>query len=144
LIAVLTDTSVLLKWFHLEGEDEVPAARAMLRAHRAEQVDVKILDLSMYELGNILLRKLGWTARDVADQLDDVQILCGSPLALVDVWRREAADLAEQHGLSFYDAAFAAAARGLGVALVSADRQLIAAGLAESVTRWAERMRLSG
>jgi len=115
----------------------------MLRAHRAEQVDVKILDLSMYELGNILLRKLGWTARDVADQLDDVQILCGSPLALVDVWRREAADLAEQHGLGFYDAAFAAAARGLGVSLVSADRQLLAAGLAESVTGYVERMRLS-
>ena len=52
-------------------------------------------------------------------------------------WRRDATELGQRHGLTFYDAAFAAAARGLDVPLVSADRQLLASGLALSLTAWA-------
>ncbi len=133
----MADSSVLLKWFHTEGEDEVAAAQAVLRAHRARQADVRVLDLTIYELGNTLLRSLRWPARRVGDRLDDLLFLCGPVITLEPAWRRDAAELAELHRLTFYDAAFAAAARGLGVPLISADRQLLASGLAQSATSWA-------
>lgn len=140
MIPLVADTSVLIKWFHTEGEREVEAAHALLQAHRAERIDVRLLDLAIYELGNILLRKLKWSARRVADQLDDVQVLCGRPFSLEPEWRRQAAALAERHALTLYDAAFAAAAQGMGASLVSADQQLLVAGLAESVSMWVERI----
>lgn len=138
----MVDTSVLLKWFHAEGEGEVAESRAVLAAHRDEVLTAHVLDLTVYELGNILLRALRWSAEDTAAQLDDVLVLCGPGLVLAPEWRRDAAALAEEHRLSFYDAAFAAAARALDAPLLSADRALLAAGLAESPTGFTRRVGL--
>ena len=68
---VVCDASIVLKWFHEEGEEEVEAARALLDAHQAGHVAAHILDVTLYELGNVLLRALGWKAEDTARQLDD-------------------------------------------------------------------------
>jgi predicted nucleic acid-binding protein len=93
-------------------------------------------------MGNVLLRALRWPGPDVADQLEDLAIICGPPLAMAAEWLRRAAELGERHRLTFYDAAWAAAAEGLGIALVSADAQLLAAGLAESPAAVVQRLRL--
>lgn len=58
-------------------------------------------------------------------------------------WLRRAAVFADTHNLSFNDASWAAAATELGISLVSADRRLLAAGLGESPTAVATRLRLS-
>lgn len=139
---LLIDTSVLIKWFHSDGEHEVPHARALRTAHADGQVDVHVLDLAYYELGNVLIRALGWTAGDVADQLDDLTAILGPPLAMTAPWFRRAAELAHTHALSFYDAAWAAAAHELAVPLVSADRKLLAAGLAQTPTEIATSLSL--
>jgi len=139
---MLVDTKVLIKWFHRTGESELEAARSLRSAQIAGTVDARILDLGVYEVGNVLVRSLRWSAADVAEQLDDLLALCGVPLVLCAEWLHDAASLAAEHRLTFYDAAWAAAARGLGVPLVSADRQLLDAGLAESPTRIVERLRL--
>jgi predicted nucleic acid-binding protein len=136
------DTSVLIKWFHDTGEPELQAARALRDAHVANRVDAHILDLAVYEVGNVLVRSLHWPAGDVADQLDDLVAIFGTPFLSSPEWLRDASELATDHHLSFYDAAWAAGARGLGVPLVSADRQLLAAGLAESATAIARRLGL--
>ncbi len=143
MTSLLVDTSVLVKWFHSTGEAEVGAARALRNAHVAGQVDAYILDLALYEVGNVLVRTLNWSAEEVADQLEDLLAIFGAPLLSSPEWLRDAADLAAAHRLSFYDAAWAAAARGLGVPLVSADRQLLAAGLAASATTTARRLGLT-
>ena len=129
---LLIDTSVLIKWFHDAGESELAPARAIRAAHVRGDLDAHVLDLAMYEVGNILTRALRWTAADVADQLDDITAIVGAPIMMEQGWLRDAAALAETHMLSFYDASWAAAAGALGVSLVSADRQLLAAGLAET------------
>lgn len=139
---LLVDTSVLIKWFHSTGESELVEARALRDAHKVGEVDAHILDLALYETGNVLLRALGWSAREVADQIDDLLQICGPPLQLSAQGLSDAAVLSTRHRLSFYDAAWAAAARGLSIPLVSADRRLVAAGLAESPTMTAERLRL--
>lgn len=58
MTSVLVDTSVLIKWFHSVGEPELEAARALRDAHVANQVNAHILDLAVYEVGNVLLRSL--------------------------------------------------------------------------------------
>jgi len=127
-IDVLCDTSVVLEWFHSEGEAGVDDARAVLTAYRDGTIGVILLDLTLYELGNALLRGRGWPASRVADQLDDVDRIA-PVVGATPSERRVAADLAERHGLTFYDALFAATARGRQAALVTADGELLRAGL---------------
>lgn len=143
MTTLLVETSVLIKWFHSEGESELLGARAIRDANQGGEVDARVIDLAFYEVGNVLTVALGWTAQDVSDQLDDLVSICGSPLGLTLDWLSQAAFLAETHGLTFYDAAWAASARGLGMSLVSADSKLLEAGLAESPTAAARRLRLA-
>jgi predicted nucleic acid-binding protein len=141
-VTVVVDTSVIVKWFHVENESEVGESRAILAAHRDEILTAHILDLGVYEFGNVLLRALQWSADDTADQIDDLMVICGPSLAPPPQWRREAATLAHQHRLTFYDALFVAAARALDASLVSMDRQLLAADLAETPATFASRVGL--
>lgn len=139
MTALLVDTSVVIKWFHSAGESELDEARAIRDAVQSGDLEALIIELAMYELGNVLLRALGWPAADVADQLDDVLVICGTPIVMLPAWFRDAALLGRRHDLTFYDAAWAASARRLEVPLVSADRHLLDAGLAESPTAFAHR-----
>ena len=143
MTTLLVDTSVLIKWFHSEGESQVAEARALREATRRGDIEARVIDLALYEMGNVLLRSLRWSGPDVADQIDDVIVICGSPLAMAADWLRQAAVLGAATGLTLYDACWAAAARALGISLVSADVQLLDAGLAESPRATAERLRLA-
>lgn len=139
---LLIDTPVLIKWFHSEGESELAPARLLRSAHVTGEIAAHMLDLAAYEVGNVLSRVLRWTATDVADQLDDLHAILGPPLAMTPAWLRRAATLAHLHTLSFYDASWAAAAAELGIALISTDRRLLGAGLAELPSEAAARLRL--
>ncbi|MGH7758227.1 MAG: type II toxin-antitoxin system VapC family toxin [Candidatus Dormibacteria bacterium] len=143
MTTLLVDTSVLVKWFHSEGESELAEAQAIRDATRRDEVDACVIDLAIYEMGNLLLRGLRWNGSDVADQLDDLIVICGAPLAMAAAWFREAATIGAAHALTFYDACWVAAAQALGVSLVSADAQLLDAGLAESPRSAAQRLRLT-
>lgn len=140
---LLVDTSVLIKWFHEAGESEFAEARAIRDAHVRGDLDAHVLDLALYEVGNVLVRALRWTAGDAADQLDDLLAIVGPPLVMTRDWLRSATVVAQAHSLSFYDACWAATAAAFGVPLISADRQLLAAGLAESPAQVATRLKLA-
>ena len=137
---LLIDTSILITWFHSEGEQHVDEARVLLRAHVSGGLRAHVLDLALYEMGNVLLRALHWHADDVAEQIQDLLVICGPPLPMATDWTRDAAQLAEHHGLTFYDAAWAAVGRGLNLPLVSADRQLLGAGLAISAPQAVQQL----
>ena len=142
MTTLLVDTSVLVKWFHSEGESELAEARSIREATQVGEIQARVIDLALYEMGNVLLRGLGWSASDVANQLEDLLIICGPPLAMAAEWLRLAGELGERHRLTFYDAAWAAAANALGILLVSVDAQLLAAELAESPAAVVQRLRL--
>ncbi len=72
---------------------------------------------------------------------DNLHAIPGPPLVMTPLWLRRVAKLAP-HTLSFYDASWAAAAVELGVQLISADRRLLAAGLAESPSGTTTRLNL--
>jgi predicted nucleic acid-binding protein len=143
VIDVLCDTSVVLKWFHSQGEEEVDEARVILAAHRAGGLVVSILDLTLYELGNVLLRSLGWPPSDVGGQLDDLRIICGT-FAPTTEELRLAADIGHRNDLTYYDAAYAAVARLRGATLATADRGLVSAGYGERPGVLVARLGLTG
>jgi predicted nucleic acid-binding protein len=137
-IRVVVDTSVLLKWFKSDNEAEVSESRLVQDAHRNGLLTAHILDLTLYELGNILLTKLRWSAVRTSDTLDDLLAICDRPLVPARAWRRNAAKLADEHGLSFYDASFAAAAQAMEAQLLSADKKLLAPRLAQTPTQFVD------
>ena len=139
---VVCDASIVLKWFHDEGEHDVEDARRILAGQRSGGLTAWVLDLTFYELGNVLLRALHWPASDVVAQLDDIRAICGV-LSCGPSELRLAAQLAEAHTLTFYDAAYAAAARSRGAALATADNALLDSGIGEPPGLIAARLRIS-
>ncbi len=128
-IDVVSDASVVLKWFHAEGEEEVEPARALLDHYGRQTIGLQILDLTPYEVGNALLRGPVRVAADrVAVVLEALADICPR-IAPTISHMRDAAKLAELHDLTLYDATYAAAARASGAELVTLDRALLQSGL---------------
>ena len=129
VIGVVSDTSVVYQWFHTEGETGVEASRALVRLFGERSISLSVLDLTRYELGNIILRgRLGATAEQAVATVDLLAGMCPviTPTA-TDL--RHAARLAETHRLTFYDATYAAVARSRGARLATLDKALLTAGL---------------
>ena len=78
------------------GEADVLEARALIEAHTEGRLTAWVLELTFYELANVLLRSLGWDAAQVVAQLDDLRAISPVLVAGPDVLRR-AAEVAEQH-----------------------------------------------
>jgi predicted nucleic acid-binding protein len=127
-IDVVSDASVVLKWFHSEGEEQVEEARELLARFRERQIGLSVLDLTMYEVGNALLRGRGVTADAVNVVLASLGELIPRWVLRPQEWSR-AAILAEMHGLTMYDAAYGAVAERRGALLATMDTRLIEVGL---------------
>jgi hypothetical protein len=79
-IDIVSDANVALNWFHAEGQDEVPEARALVAAHQASTVALQVLDLTAYAVGNALLRgRAKATASQVATVLEALAEICQRP-----------------------------------------------------------------
>lgn len=136
---VVVDTSVVLKWFHAAGEESVEPARAVLEAFGRRRIDLVVLDLTTYEIGNVLIGSAGASPEATAKVLEAISDIY-QPVALAASERITAARLARDHQITFYAAAGAAIARERGGRLVTLDRQLLRAGLGvrpEDVVAWA-------
>jgi predicted nucleic acid-binding protein len=125
---VVVDASVALKWFHAAGEDAIVPARAILEAFATRKVDLVILDLTIYEIGNVLLRRAGVGPQATATVLAALAEIC-QPVALSGSERATAARLARQHDLTFHEASYPAVALERGARLVTMSRALLEANL---------------
>jgi predicted nucleic acid-binding protein len=124
--AWLVDASVAAKWF-------LPVARepqGELAREPIGQLSMRTTALAVHEVGDVLVRHSGWPAERVSAALDLLLEICGEPIALRPEDHRPAAELALEHGLTFYDASYAAIARRVGRHLLSADGDLLEPGLA--------------
>jgi predicted nucleic acid-binding protein len=139
-IDVVSDANVALKWFHADGEEEVDHARALLDAHKVRSIALAVLDLTAYEIGNALLRgRAHASAEQTATVLQALREIC--PAISPDPEQlRLAAQLAEQHGLTLYDAAYAAVAQSRHATLVTLDRALLNAGLGQRPSQLAAQL----
>lgn len=128
---LLLDSCVWLAWARAVDEPDHEAATAIVTRSARGEVDLRLLDLTLYELGNAVVR--AWkqpprVARLVVDAAIDVA--GGLPLVPTASERRNAHALADEHGLTVYDATYAAVAPERRLTLVSGDRRLLRAGLA--------------
>jgi predicted nucleic acid-binding protein len=129
VIDVVSDASVVVKWFHSEGEEEVAESRALLDAHKERTVGLRVLDLTAYEVGNALLRgQAKASEKQVAIVLDSLAEICPAFRPNPEEFRL-AAKLASRHGLTLYDAAYAAVAKNRKATLATLDEQLLDAKL---------------
>lgn len=122
------DASVILAAF--DRDDALhKEARALLSDG---SVTLATLDLARYEVTNVAIR--GWGApKRVLPLLEAIERISndGGVLLSTNTLLTRAAQLAEEHTLSTYDAAYVAAAFQTGGTLVSCDiRDLVGKGLA--------------
>ncbi len=127
---LLLDASVILAAFDSDDALHEPA-RAILVG---SGVTLATLDLARYEVANVVIR--AWRAPDRLDALleaiDRIANDSGVLLSTTGLLTR-AAQLAEEHTISVYDAAYVGAASQAGATLVSCDiRDLVSKGLAAS------------
>lgn len=128
MTTLLLDASVLLAAFDPE-DDHYEPARALLESEKA---GLATLDLARYEVTNVAVR--AWRAPEsVRPLLAAIERLAddGGVVPSTDTLLTRAAELAERHTISVYDAAYAAAADEGGHSLVSCDeRDLVSKNLA--------------
>ena len=128
MTTLLLDASVLLASFDPEDDHHEPA-RALLED---DEVTLATLDLARYEVVNVAVR--AWRAPEsVAPLLAAIERLAndGGVLSSTDTLLARAAEIAERHTISVYDAAYAAAANDVGYRLISCDeRDLVSKNLA--------------
>lgn len=111
------------------AKPEVEASRALLELYARGMIALFVLDLTRYEVGNALLRgRASVSGARVAVVLEALGTICPhvspSPREL-----REMALLGERHGLTIYDAAYAAIAQVRGAVLATLDEALLGSGL---------------
>lgn len=122
------DASVILAAFDRDDAMHKPA-RALLTD---SAVTLATLDLARYEVANVAIR--AWRApKRVSPLLEAIERISndGGVLLSTSTLLARAAQIAEEHALSVYDAAYVAAASQTGGTLVSCDvRDLVGKGLA--------------
>jgi predicted nucleic acid-binding protein len=127
-MTLLLDASVLLAAFDPEDEHH-ESSRTLLKD---DEPTLATLDLARYEVANVAIR--AWRAPDsVAPILSAIDRLAedGGVIAATTPLLAQAAEIAERHEISVYDATYAAVAGDLGHRLVSCDkRDLVSRGLA--------------
>ena len=131
-IDVVSDANIALKWFHERDEQDAPSVRALLSLHRERRVALHVLDLTYYEVGNALMRgRAHANPEQTATVLTALRTICLTITPGDDDFAL-AAELVAEHGLTVYDAAYAAVARRRDAPLVTLDRQLLDTGLGMS------------
>lgn len=128
----VVDSSVAVKWFKHENEDFVAEAFDLLERHRNREVVLVAPGLLLLEVLNAL-RFHGYTS-------DELKAAAGHLTDLSIEWRQidptmatRAAGIAVRHGLTTYDASYAAVAREYDALLVTADRKLAESGACRSL-----------
>lgn len=126
MTTLLLDSTV---WLAAKDADDTAhdAARAAIRTL---DHDLAALDLTLYEVANVCVAK--WHDPAAADEVGRlIRDSTGERLIRVDDALYAATTAtAQEHGLSGYDAAYAAAARLHDLTLVSIDSDLLGPGLA--------------
>jgi predicted nucleic acid-binding protein len=116
------DASVVLKWFHAEGERQLDAARHLRAQFEAGELRVLAPRLLWLELLNVAARSWGWPQpqlEQLADTLEQLGFDVLDPeLPRVARWAA--------NGLTAYDAAYVAVAEQSGVALITDDDPIVA------------------
>jgi predicted nucleic acid-binding protein len=119
-VIVVPDASVALKWFFDDGERDLMAARELRRQVIAAPLEFRVPELFVYEMHAVFCRRLK-TPRVVDEYMAKLWAL-GIPVVRPDeVLQSTATWIALEHGLTAYDASYAAVARAARGQWLTAD-----------------------
>lgn len=127
---LLCDAGVWIAALRADDDFHEPSAR-LIAACAGRDDALAALDLTLYEVANVAIVRSG--SMEMAELLTGM--LRRSAVGAIVSWNPEmlsaAGELAAEHGLTVYDAAYVATARALGWTLVSTDiRDLVGPGFA--------------
>lgn len=119
---VVLDASVVLKWFHSDGERHLEPARSLRSAFEAGELLVFAPPLLGLEILNVAGRRWHWIETDLVElalALNELGFELIEPeLARVAYWTAR--------GLTAYDAAYVAVAEANKAPLVTDDDRIVA------------------
>jgi predicted nucleic acid-binding protein len=124
---LVVDSSVAVKWFVTDGEDEVAEAWKVLESHRAGTCVLAAPAILRLEVLNALWRRQ-WPEEKLVEASSVLEGFClewheiDAPAACA------AASLAARYGITLYDAASATLAAELDAELITADLALARSG----------------
>ena len=120
---VVLDASVVLKWFHTDGERQVEEARELRDRFETGELYVLAPSLLWLELVNVAARRWRWSGKQLdrlAAELPYLGFETVQPgLGRLAAWAAT--------GLSAYDAAYVTVAEEAGVHLVTDDAEIVVA-----------------
>ena len=121
----VVDASVAAKWYFPEEEAEL--ALQFMPTGREDRLEVVAPELIIYEIGNLVLRKLRMSEVEagVAGFLLRRFLLLPLRIIASDEILVTALEVGRASGLSYYDSCYVATAVHTGQVLVTADRELI-------------------
>lgn len=116
------DTSVVLKWFNEESHSE--AALKIRDDFFKGFCGIVEPDLLLYEFSNAIRYNPNYSPEDVkmaVESLFELQLDVVAPTLEV---LKDASELAQEYGITVYDAVFVALAKSIGAVFVTADEKL--------------------
>lgn len=118
---VVLDASVVLKWFHSKGEENIEAARRLRERFEAGELRALAPPLLWLEMLNVAARRWGWGE----DRLE--QLATSLPELGFELLEPELSDIARwsASGLTAYDASYVAVAERAGVELITDDAEIV-------------------
>ncbi len=125
---LLVDASVAVNWTLPDSTPGAISARELIGEH-----ELVTTTLAVYEIANTIGRIHPGRAAAAIESCALLAAICGEPQSLTHDDVVAAARLAEEHGLTFYDASYAAIAQRHGWTLVSEDIDLVGPGLAITI-----------
>lgn len=119
MTSIIVDTSVAVKWFSDENEDDISQARELKQRIAEGEFSLICLEITVLELINVLLYSKKLPHDECERSIQALINLSGDIVSLPD--SHSIIDLVYQHKLASYDAAFVSLAMQKNIPLVTAD-----------------------
>src|SRR3989344_7651798 len=123
LTFIVIDSSVAVKWF--KEETNTAEALKLREGHIKGEFILAAPELLLYELSNALRYNPDFGSEDVAKAVEEVMELQLRFIPLGKDWAKNTSDIAFKKALTFYDAAYLAAAKYLNAPLYTADKKIL-------------------
>jgi len=119
----IVDSSVVLKWYLDDQEENNSRALSIKDAYLAGECDIIVPRLLFYEVGNVLAQKKPKDAQRYIQALFDMGL---SQYPEEESFFRKTVEISQQTGTTVYDASFHALAILTGGTLITADAKYYA------------------
>ncbi len=121
---VVTDASVVYKWFN-SAEEDIEKAFDILQLHLHKQNVVVVPDILLYELANVWSTKTSLTAANAIANLNQLKKHALVVISVNFVLLEKAISMSKKQHISVYDAAYVALAQEKKCDFITADAKLV-------------------